>query len=105
MWDQKNGSEDSLPHKLGETIVVDFGGSLNHLKNTALAYRDLSSSGNVDEACKTVFDVLRWTETIPNAKAVLLPNVVTVMKEGSALALDDRLYRAASGRRVGKIQM
>jgi len=102
LWEEdSNGFE--LPHSLKDTIVVDFGGSMARFKSKALAYRDLSSKGNVDEACKAVFDVLRWTETVENAKAVLLPNVIQVINQGSALALDDRLYRAASGRRVGKV--
>jgi hypothetical protein len=80
-----------------------------------IAYRDLSPSGAADEASRTVFDALRWTETIPGAEVVLLPLVVPFLmeqqqqeqgqkrdRESVALceAVEDRLFRAASGRVV-----
>jgi hypothetical protein len=92
-------SNTPLPYSLSETVIIDFGGMLARFETRALAYRDLSPTGNFEEACHAVFDVLRWTETVQGANAVLLPDVPKEL-DG---ALDDRLFRAASGKRVGVI--
>jgi tRNA threonylcarbamoyl adenosine modification protein (Sua5/YciO/YrdC/YwlC family) len=85
----------------GEVIVLDFGGALAALQATALAYRSLSATGSDDEACHDVFDALRWTETIAEGTVVVLP-MVTAWSSGSPSSLleavEDRLFRAASGR-------
>lgn len=101
LWQQNlpnNAAE--LPFALRETVIVDFAGKLNEYSTLCLAYRDLSPKGDLKQACQQVFDTLRWTETIQGAKAVLLPDV---SYDGMDGALDDRLFRAASGKRVGKI--
>jgi len=48
-----------------------------------------------------LFDALRWTETVPGATAVVLPDVRAAQRNvEDAPALADRLFRAASGRLV-----
>ena len=94
------------------TIIIDFGGQLNSLKNQCIGYNDLSPTSSIMEARRIIFDQLRWSETIPNAKAVLLvdpvhlslaslpesPDKNTELQHGDALR--DRMYRAASGKEV-----
>jgi L-threonylcarbamoyladenylate synthase len=92
-----------LPAPLSEVVLVDFGGQFAHLRG-ALARRDLSEAGDAQEACANVFDVLRWTETVPGVRCVVLPNCQASAAVRSnardAPALADRLFRAASGRYV-----
>ena len=99
---------------LKRCLVIDFGGLLrvltddndaidNHCR--PLAQRSLSNSGSVEEACREVFAVLRWTESIHGAELVLVPLLsawcVAGDKEGVEdelmSAVEDRLFRAASG--------
>ncbi|RNF20657.1 putative translation factor (SUA5) [Trypanosoma conorhini] len=86
---------------LRQTVVIDFGGHLQPLQAGCLAYRDLSAKAQVREACFAVFDALRWTETIPGAKLVLFPLVSEwphAAVDAELLdAVEDRLFRAASG--------
>jgi L-threonylcarbamoyladenylate synthase len=101
LWDPE--AIKTLPCGLDETVVVDFGGVFkNGIKPACLAYRDLSPRGDAEEACSQLFDTLRWTETIQNAKAVLLPDVYSGVRfhHDASHALVDRLYRASSGRKV-----
>ena len=95
-------SASTLPFPLSQTVVVDLGGQLSSLAKAALASRDLSSRGDAAEACVSLFDTLRWSETVPGAKAVLLPDAFRCVSShvDSSPALADRLFRAASGRRV-----
>lgn len=102
LW-QRGLVEASLPFALGETVIVDFNGALREHAALALAYKDLSPTGDVAQACHDVFHVLRWTETVLGARAVVLPDVLVEKVGGLGGALDDRLFRAASGKRVGRI--
>jgi L-threonylcarbamoyladenylate synthase len=89
-----------------DVVVLDFHGDLASLTSRCLAFRSLSSSGDAVEACHEVFDALRWTETVVGAKAVVFPLVsefrVPASPTAAALldAVEDRLFRAASGRIV-----
>jgi hypothetical protein len=138
---------------LRSTVVLDFGGLLrplldagassaasgpvSHADNSTagsvaaggavLAYRDLAPLGCVSAAAAELFDALRWTETVPGAKAVLVADPLAVAgcaapaAAGSAQAIEasaaaagqgqsaggvdvdalrDRMFRAASGRVV-----
>ncbi len=80
-------------------VIIDFGGRLEYWKGMALAYRDLSPSGNSDVAASKVFDTLRWSESIDGAKRVFFPelNVESNVDDALVLAVKDRLTRAASG--------
>jgi L-threonylcarbamoyladenylate synthase len=93
---------------LAKSVVVDYAGKLSHYKQYALAYRDLSSSGDAKRAAANVFETLRWTETVEGAIRVFVPDlsseveVVSVIEEEAlALAVKDKLTRAASGAVVG----
>jgi len=90
-----------LPVPLAGCVIVDFGGQFASVRSDAMAYRDLSVSGDAREACAALFDALRWTETVPGATAVVLPDVRAAQRNvEDAPALADRLFRAASGRLV-----
>lgn len=83
-------------------VVVDFGGKLSALAPFALAYRDLSPSGNSVEAARNLFDCLRWAELVPNARKVLIAEVGSEAQsldesDRLILGLADRAYRSASG--------
>ena len=84
---------------LNNSVVIDFGRKLEVLKGTALAYKDLSPAGIVSEAATNLFSTLRWSELVPGATNVLLPNMQDIDDEMSP-AVYDRLYRASSGRLV-----
>lgn len=92
---------------LAATVVIDFGGALGGYKERCLAYRDLSASGSAERACFDVFDALRWSETVPGATNVVFP-LLSEWRHGAAApkggeeeellaAVEDRLFRAASG--------
>jgi len=82
---------------VNESVIVDFGGKLSHLASSAIAYMDLSPSGDVSEARTTVFKILRESEKVESAKLILLPNLMELSLE-HADSLFDRLFRAASGK-------
>ena len=92
---------DAEQQLLSTVVVIDFGGILSHWQSHALAYRDLSVSGNSDEAAQTVFDTLRWAEQIQGGTRILFPdldaNAVSNEADALVLAIKDRLTRAASG--------
>lgn len=95
---------------LCRTILIDFNGKFSRLASKVLAYRDISSDGNANEAANRLFEVLRWTETIDGATLVLLPylsSLQDLIEDISALngrcedirdGLIDRIFRSASGR-------
>jgi L-threonylcarbamoyladenylate synthase len=96
---------------LKKAVIVDFGGTLSLWEHRCLAYRDLSPTGDSAEACTKLFDTLRWSERVPHANQVFVPEIVTLKtthatdkvnddmgkQQPLRLALKDRLKRAASG--------
>ena len=91
-------------------VLIDYGGKFSSLASKVLAYRDLSSSGDSQEAARALFDTLRWSEAIPGAQRVLVAPVETGNKEiiaeqrqlleddhDMSLGVADRIFRAASG--------
>lgn len=89
---------------LARAVVIDYGGRLGGLRGGALAYRDLSPGGDSAEAAAAVFDALRWSERVEGAERVYFPELVAGTASASvgeedalALAVKDRLTRAASG--------
>ncbi|KAJ1623118.1 DHBP synthase RibB-like alpha/beta domain-containing protein [Pavlovales sp. CCMP2436] len=87
--------------ELASSCVVDFGGRLAHLAGDCAAYRDLSPAGSVSEAARVLFDTLRWTESVEAAQRVLLVDLMALrVSDEHVGALYDRMFRAASGRRV-----
>lgn len=86
---------------LKSTVIVDYGKSMLPWKNFALQYRDLSESCNSSEAAQHVFHTLRWAEHVPGVSLILLPDLSPPHKNDAlALAVKDRLTRAASGKVV-----
>ena len=103
--------------ELSQSFVIDFGGMMIRLKDKAAYYRDLSSVGSIEEACRAIFRILREAEDVAASidskitqqpsdssqpfvvvKSVLLPDL-RHPSETSQLtrALWERLHRAASG--------
>jgi tRNA A37 threonylcarbamoyladenosine synthetase subunit TsaC/SUA5/YrdC len=107
---QSTSASDEEKTTLAKSVVVDYAGKLSHYKQYALAYRDLSSSGDAKRAAANVFETLRWTETVEGATRVFVPDLssevgdVKVREEALVLAVKDKLTRAASGAVVGVFQ-
>ena len=85
------------PSGLRSAVIIDFGGQWERLlaRQTAvslglgvLAYRDLSASGSYREAARSLFDTLRWAETIPNVQTIILAPVLENMRIYEAVAGD-----------------
>jgi hypothetical protein len=114
---QSEGAADGL--RLAECVVLDFGGKAEAVRARCAAYRDLSAKGSVLEAARELFDALRWAERAgapadggggggaggEGARAdplkVLILDVLAERVEDEHVgALYDRMFRAASGRRV-----
>ena len=91
--------KDEDKKEYGKTVVVDCGGVLSCLRPHALAYRDISVSGNMSESANAIFGALRWSEAVPNAERVLLADVSS-MKGEHRDAVKDRMFRAASATTV-----
>lgn len=94
-----------------------------NLVSHCLAYIDLSVSGDIDEASSNVFEALRWSEKVPGSTNVVFPSLSSWLSPGLRKkssgdhdaddplckvgdrshwsefldAVDDRLFRAASG--------
>ena len=104
---QKYALEEQEQSMLSQVVVIDFAGQLDYMRDSCLAYRDLSVKGNSQEASASLFETLRWSETIPNATRVYIPEIDINKNNGNngqqfdddALlwAIQDRLTRAASG--------
>lgn len=95
-------NDEEEKNYLQSAVVIDFAGRLSPLKDIALAYRDLSADGNASVAAASVFDTLRWSETVKGVQRVYFPEIVideTKVGKGEALvlAVKDKLTRAASG--------
>jgi len=110
------GGTEARSFPLSQTILVDYGDILAKklaekfpgfdVKKDVRAYKSLSPNRRSDEASREVFATLRWTEDIDGAQAVALPLVLGMIDLEKAVALEktlleaveDRLFRAASGR-------
>jgi len=98
------GKEGLLEKK---TVVLDFNGHLAQRGLTidnenVVAYKDLSVKGSVAEASKNLFAYLRWSETFnESAERLFLADVGVLMAQDDDVGgIEDRMFRAASGKRV-----
>eukprot|EP00903_Cladosiphon_okamuranus_P008573 g8224.t1 len=82
------------------SVVIDFSGQLKRLEASALAYCDLSVEGNTDEAAEGLFRALRWAETQPSAQRLLIAGLPSSSSGDLAAAVNDRIYRSASGKTI-----
>jgi L-threonylcarbamoyladenylate synthase len=85
---------------LSKCVIIDFGGKLQPWREHAIAYRDLSDTGDSSQATKSVFEALRWAERVQGADRIIFPEINKndpKSADALALALKDRLTRAASG--------
>ena len=93
-------------YSIRAAVVLDYGARLGHLRDSCVAYRDLSPRADASEAAADVFEALRWAEqqATKGGRCVLLPIVAdgrdTSDASEHAPALADRLFRAASGRKA-----
>lgn len=85
---------------LSECVILDVKCQLAPFESTSLAYRDLAKDGDISKASQSIFEALRWSESIPKAKKVLVADIEHISHQHTA-ALRDRMFRAASG----KVQM
>jgi len=81
-------------------VVLDFAGQLGQAKDSCLAYRDLSSSGDAAEAARRLFEALRWAECLSGAARVVLADIGTAVTQPLGPGLADRIMRATSARQV-----
>lgn len=94
----EDGAPNNTKFALEKTVVLDYAGQLIAWKQSALAYRDFSPTGDSTEAAQNVFDTLRWAEQVRGAERILFPELyVSSSSDALTLALKDRLTRAASG--------
>ena len=127
-------SRDDLRH----TAIIDFRGQWGRLLGqttpqpqsdsptaplSVLAYRDLSPGGSYEEAAFRLFDTLRWAETVPDLRFILVTPVLSdvefVRGAGAGVpptptptptagpadgdikwGIHDRLFRSTSGKIV-----
>lgn len=90
---------DDLKH----IVVIDYNCQLLCLKDSVLAYQDLSSNGSSIEAAHNLFESLRWTETFSNCTQVFLPSIIigsSIDENDIIRGLSDRIFRAASGKKT-----
>eukprot|EP00697_Spironema_sp_BW2_P016011 gnl/Spiro4/7088_TR3685_c1_g2_i1.p1 gnl/Spiro4/7088_TR3685_c1_g2~~gnl/Spiro4/7088_TR3685_c1_g2_i1.p1 ORF type:complete len:458 (+),score=39.95 gnl/Spiro4/7088_TR3685_c1_g2_i1:168-1376(+) len=85
------------PRPLSSVVLIDFGGQMAHLQPQALAYFDLSPTGDVASAAQRLFDVLRNAENVPGASCIAMFDLSKQASEHAA-AVHDRMFRATQGR-------
>ncbi len=90
------------------TAIVDCGAFLAHLRERRgiVGYTDLSPLGSACEAASALFQKLRWAESIPGVKRIVIVQCRHDKScEGMAEAINDRIFRAACGRIASKSTM
>eukprot|EP01084_Bolivina_argentea_P270223 459432_1 len=83
------------------TAIVDCGAFLAYLRERQeiVGYTDLSPFRSAREAASTLFQKLRWAESIPGVKRIVIVQCIPDKScEGMAEAINDRIFRAACGR-------
>jgi hypothetical protein len=94
-------SKSTVSHMLRDAIVIDFADLLLPLRDSVKHYRTLSAKGDPREAAKTLFDTLRWTESVAqNGSVVLIADMGITKVENETAAVMDRVFRACSGKRA-----
>jgi len=88
---------------LSRAVVIDYGQQLAATEQVALDYRDLSTCGDSSEAAKSVFETLRWAELVEGSRVIVFPDLQPSSSDALALAVKDRLTRAASGNTVDEL--
>lgn len=96
--------DDTEKSILSQSVIIDYGQRLAHYRPHILAYRDLSPEGNPSTAASTLFETLRWSETVEGAIRVFVPELILegngddgCGEEGAlVLAVKDKFTRAAS---------
>lgn len=81
---------------MSQAVVLDFHSLMTSLDSPHR--RNLSESGDIEEAINNLYAALRWTEELSWALCVLLPDLRTIHQSEFVASLWDRIYRAAAGR-------
>ncbi|OAO13524.1 translation factor (SUA5) [Blastocystis sp. ATCC 50177/Nand II] len=85
--------------RIKSTVVIDFNHLLDAYKPFCLRCLELSQTGDVQEAMRNIYSVLRQAEKVEGAKLILLPDL-TGMDDEFAPSVMDRIVRATSGRLI-----
>lgn len=85
--------------RIQSTVVIDFNHLLDAYKPFCLRCLELSQKGDVQEAMRNIYSVLRQAEKVEGAKLILLPDL-TGMDDEFAPSVMDRIVRATSGRLI-----
>ena len=96
----KNNSDlhETIKEKfLENAVLIDFNQQYKKLSLKVKHYMDLSIDGVLDRASYNLFSCLRKAEIISGAQYILLPDF-SLDKSELASALNDRIFRAASGK-------
>eukprot|EP01006_Ploeotia_vitrea_P059576 TRINITY_DN7312_c0_g1_i1.p1 TRINITY_DN7312_c0_g1~~TRINITY_DN7312_c0_g1_i1.p1 ORF type:complete len:422 (+),score=61.08 TRINITY_DN7312_c0_g1_i1:63-1328(+) len=106
---------DSTVTPIEKAVVIDFGTTLQYLKDTAAQYFNLSAEGDVQAANHRLFATLRQAENVQAADVIIVVVVGETQQEttepplkktkvqqagGAAAAINDRLFRAATGKQA-----
>eukprot|EP00904_Undaria_pinnatifida_P012700 jgi/Undpi1/8560/HiC_scaffold_25.g11025.m1 len=94
------GERANLLDMARTSVVVDYAGQLLGLKSAALAYSDLSVKGDPEEAAEGLFRALRWAEGQPEAERLLIAGLPRTSSGDLSAAVNDRIYRSASGKTI-----
>merc|ERR1712187_691309 len=99
-----------LPYEVARSVLIDFGQQMQRTHDSFLKVFDLcsvgispGSDGSVEEACSRAFAVLREAEAFAetnNLGFICIADFDATSLGGVAEALHDRMFRAASGRRI-----
>lgn len=105
--EQTSPSELVSSEHLKKTVLIDFEGRFSLISARAGAYCDLSRAGSSLEAAQNLFAKLRWAENFATTDLeqwriwIADPKQFDDMQTNEIfLALSDRIFRSASGRRI-----
>lgn len=104
---EARASTSAAPGEISQAVLVDFGGRLQEHARHFLRSFDLcvaagpEGRSEAEEACRAVFATLRAAEAFAQSSGAQLICIADFEAQGGyAEALHDRLFRAASGRRL-----
>lgn len=95
--------DDDQPHDsqkntiLQHAVIVDFGKQFVAWKNRALAYKDLSETGDAEYACAYIQSTLEWAQQMPGAYIVLVPDLDGRFNSSFSKAIQSRFRAEAVG--------
>lgn len=87
---------------LSKGIVLDFAGSYKFLEKSVAAYRDLSTKGDIKEAMRDYYALLRELETVADTDYILVADLnqqysSVTANEDFLDSLQDKIFRSSAG--------